>query len=346
MNDLKIISKQELDQLVSKRAGETKLGEVMFTLEEGDWEQLLKATPAKFVLLGVPEDIGVRANFGIGGAHTLWLPALKAIANVQHTVSLQGLAIAVLGAFDFSNWISASEKMETTELRKLVDSIDDVVFPVIKKIADAGKIPIIIGGGHNNAYPILKGISRAKSKAINCISLDAHSDYRAIEGRHSGNGFRYAKMDGYLKRYSVIGLHRNYNSQVIIDEMVSDPDLQLYFYEDLFIEGSVDFRYSIDQAVHFTAGESTGIEVDLDCIERTLASAATPCGMTTADARRFLTRIAQSSDIAYLHITEGSTKMVDGREDIMTAKLVAYLVTDFIRAYTNSPMVYIRQTQL
>lgn len=346
MNDLKIISRQELDALTAERAGETKLGTTMQTLDVDNWEQSLKASTARFVMLGIPEDIGVRANFGIGGTQSLWLPALKAIANVQHTDSLQGNPIAVLGAFDFSDWIAASGNLETAQLRELVSAIDDVVFPVIGKIVEAGKIPIIIGGGHNNAYPILKGTSRAKNKGINCINLDAHSDYRAIEGRHSGNGFRYAKMDGYLKRYSIVGLHRNYNSQAILDEIISDPDIRITFYEDLFIEGNGDFRSSIDQALHFTAGESTGIEIDLDCIERTLASAATPCGITPLQARQFLTWTAQSSDAGYLHITEGSTQMVDGREDVMTAKLVSYLVTDFIRANTNLPTVFIGQTQL
>ncbi len=34
---------------------------------------------------------------------------------------------------------------------------------------------------------------------INSINLDAHSDFRPAEGRHSGNGFRYAEEDGYLQ---------------------------------------------------------------------------------------------------------------------------------------------------
>nr|WP_233167177.1 arginase family protein [Pedobacter sp. ASV2] len=36
-----------------------------------------------------------------------------------------------------------------------------MVFPIIEKIVAAGKVPIVIGGGHNNAYPIIKGSSLA-----------------------------------------------------------------------------------------------------------------------------------------------------------------------------------------
>lgn len=58
--------------------------------------------------------------------------------------------------------------------------------------------PIAIGGGHNNAYPMLKGYSLAKKEKINAINCDPHADFRALEGRHSGNGFSYAVNDGYL----------------------------------------------------------------------------------------------------------------------------------------------------
>jgi len=346
MNELKVISRSELDQMITKRTGETKLGETMQTLDMQTWETNLRSVTAKFVLLGIPEDIGVRANYGVGGAQTMWLPALKAIVNVQETVSLQGSNIALLGYFDFEDWQKETQMAAPEQLRELVSAIDDKVFPVIKAIAEAGKIPIIIGGGHNNAYPILKGMSRAKSQAVNCINLDAHSDYRAIEGRHSGNGFRYAKMDGYLKRYAMVGLHRNYNGQHIIDEITSDPDLHLCFFEDIFLEEKNDFRYAIEQAVRFTAGLCTGIEIDMDCIEYALASAATPSGITATDARRFISRVTHGADVAYLHITEGSSTLADGRTDPTMAKLVAYLATDFIRAYTNRPTVFIRETAL
>src|SRR5688500_17654814 len=120
MSCLKVITAEERDQLVNRRDGETKLGESIFLLEPENWQQSLAASAATFVLLGVPEDIGVRANYGIGGAHTAWPAALKAILNVQDTAGLPGSVIAVLGAFDFSDWMTRSSKMDITELRDTV----------------------------------------------------------------------------------------------------------------------------------------------------------------------------------------------------------------------------------
>jgi formiminoglutamase len=35
---------------------------------------------------------------------------------------------------------------------------------------------------------------------VNAINFDAHSDFRILEGRHSGNGFSYAYEEGFLKK--------------------------------------------------------------------------------------------------------------------------------------------------
>ncbi|HXS37372.1 MAG TPA: formimidoylglutamase [Flavipsychrobacter sp.] len=333
MTHLRIAARSYIDSLINKRPNETKLGEQVNAIHNNEnWEEELIESAAKYVLLGIPEDIGVRANYGLGGTNTLWEPALKAILNVQNTNALDGASILLLGDFDFRDLMQQSLKMDVMQLRELVAKIDEEVAPVIEKIVAARKIPIIIGGGHNNAYPLLQGLSMAKNGSVNCINLDAHSDFRIMEGRHSGNGFHYAKQRGYLNRYTVIGLHQNYNAQNIIDQFVIDIDLLHFFYEDIFLHHKYSFDDCVKAAITHTSGRSTGIELDLDCIEHTLSSAATPCGITSLQARQYITTCANSVDAAYLHIPEGAVHLRNGKEDTYTAKLVAYLVTDFIRA--------------
>src|SRR5690606_2564127 len=115
----------------------------------------------------------------------------------------------------FTKLMERTAGLDAEELRSHVGYIDETVYPLINKIAAAGKIPIVVGGGHNNCFPIIKGISLVTDKPINSINLDAHSDFRQMEGRHSGNGFRYAHREGYLEKYAAIGLHENYNAQEI-----------------------------------------------------------------------------------------------------------------------------------
>lgn len=328
----KLATAGEVASLTNQRAGETKLGERLLTLPAGDWEPLLTESPAKYVLIGIPEDIGVRANGGIGGAHTLWEPFLKAFCNVQHTDMLQGDQVLLLGAFDFSEMMAESLDKDLTTLREMVSQLDNIIYPVIEAVCRAGKLPVVIGGGHNNCYPLLKGAGKAAGRAINCINLDAHSDYRIPEGRHSGNGFRYARLEGYLSRYAIAGLHRNYNSQLVLNDIAEDPDINMSFYEDIFLEAQSGFEDAVMQAIDFTSQAPTGIELDMDCIRQVLSSAATPDGIAAVQARQYLHYCAKEATVAYVHITEGAVALRDGRVDNSVAKLAAYLVSDFLRA--------------
>ena len=338
MSHFKFITPQYIASHTNVREGETKLGEQVTCLQEPGWDALA-ATPAMFVIVGIPEDIGVIANYGVGGTSGFWEPALKALLNVQETDKIKGADILVSGYFDFSEWRRELDGKPISDWRRRVGDIDDAVFPVIEQIVKSGKIPIVIGGGHNNAYPILKGVSRANEKPVNCVNLDAHSDYRRVEGRHSGNGFRYAKMDGYLKRYVMIGLDENYNSKNVLDDMNADKEINYYFFEDIFLHEHTSFSKVLSKATQFLHKRSTGIELDMDRITGMLSSAATPCGVTPVQARQFIIHMAQSVETAYLHIAEGAIRLDHGRDDPLTPKMAAYLITDFVKAARNKRTV-------
>jgi formiminoglutamase len=92
------------------------------------------------------------------------------------------------------------------------------------------------------------------------------------------------------------------------------------------------YQQCIYDALEFTNDAHRGIELDLDCIERVLSSAATPCGISTVQARQYVHLCGQAGKVAYLHLTEGATHLRSGKDDGYTAKLIAYLVMDFIKA--------------
>ena len=326
-----VYDQDQINALISYRDGETKLGERISLAADGNLHETLRNSTARFVLIGIPEDIGVRANGGVGGAHTLWEPALKALLNIQSTTSFTGEELMILGAFNFEDWMDEAAGVDTGTLRELVARIDGEVYPLISLIVAAGKMPIVIGGGHNNAYPILKGASKALARSINCINLDAHSDYRVLEGRHSGNGFRYARTEGYLDKYAIVGLHRNYNSQSIIDTLSADPGMHFSYFDDILHQEQPSFREAVVHAIDHTKQAPTGIELDMDCIAGVLSSAATPSGINSSQARQYLHWCGQDTQVAYLHLTEGAVALRDGRKDVSTAKLAAYLISDFVR---------------
>ena len=349
MKHFKFYSKEDILSLTRVRRFETRLGERLQYLKAGgDWPDVLKQSEAKYVLLGIPEDIGVKANYGVGGTDTAWIPFLSSFLNQKSNDYLRGENILLLGHFDFGDlkFLIENNAYNPEELidayRHAVNMIDEEVESMLKQIASCKKIPIVIGGGHNNSYPIIKGVAKGLHKAeliplsqINCINLDAHADYSVSEGRHSGNGFRYAEEDGYLGKYCIVGLHENYISQNVLMDVHNNPFVDYISYEEIFIHERKNFIQAVAHATGFTEDTMTGIELDLDCIENTLSSAATPSGINALLARQYINFAATDAKVAYLHICEGATQMNDGRKDESTGKLISYLVSDFIKAHAQ-----------
>ncbi len=348
MKHFKLYNKTDIFSVTHIRKFETKLGEIVQCGNGSDLEDAISSTQAPYVIIGIPEDIGVKANNGIGGADSCWFSFLDSFLNIQSNDFLSGEQIFVAGHFDFTkvkNLINANaatneEKMEA--YRHAVNMIDDEVEEIVKIISQHKKIPIIVGGGHNNAYPAIKGSAKGLFKAdllqlaqINCINLDTHADYRPLEGRHSGNAFRYADEDGYLKKYCMVCIHENYLQQNTLMDIVSSPFIECITYEDIFIREKKNFIQAVSHATSYTDDEYTGIELDLDSIENVLSSAMTPCGITTLHARQYISLVANNSKIAYVHICEGATKLENGETNMETGKLISYLVSDFIKAHQN-----------
>lgn len=346
MKHFKFYSKADILSLTKVRKFETRIGErVQFLKSGGEWPEVMINASAKYVIIGIPEDIGVKGNLGTGGADTNWLPFLNSFLNIQSNDFLSGEEILVLGHFDFGDlkYLIENTAYNQDELldayRHAVNTIDEEVENILKVIAAAGKIPVIVGGGHNNAYPIMKGVSKGLHKSertqlaqINCINVDAHADYKTMEGRHSGNAFRYAENDGYLGKYSIIGLHENYVQQNVLMDLYQNPFIHYNSFEDIFLREKMNFTQAVSQAVSFTEDSFTGIELDMDSIEDALSSACTPCGISSLQARQYIHFTATHAKVAYLHICEGACQLAGGEKDESTGKLISYLVTDFIKA--------------
>jgi formiminoglutamase len=338
MEHVVIYRREDLSSVIQRRGGEEKLGEKMAFLQE---EEGLEALPSysargvRFVLLGIPESIGPMANHGKCCTEFGWKVFLDAFVNMQSNRFLTGGNILCLGHVDTKGLNAAASSLSpidpeyTQKLRTLCSKLDDMVWPVIESIAYAGLVPVVIGGGHNNAYPILKGLSKGPqySLGLQSVNCDPHADFRPLEGRHSGNGFSYAYAEKCLRRYFVLGLHENYNSEKVITEIETSPDLDY---------SSFDFQFDIDshiqKATDFLgrAELPVGIEVDMDSIINMPSSATTPSGFRVEEVRRFVRAMASRFKPAYLHLPEGAP--VPGTSDETRAgKTLAYLALDFVK---------------
>jgi formiminoglutamase len=165
------------------------------------------------VLIGFPQDEGVRRNHGRPGAAAApaairtWLYRLTPWDAV-HAVDLAALRLLDVGDV------------------RIVGNLEDsqrALAEVVAAILRIGAVPIILGGGHETAYGHYLGyVLAGRDTAI--LNLDAHLDVRPYPGDlgHSGSPFRQAHEHPARPlrgdRYAVLGAqphavsreHQNY----------------------------------------------------------------------------------------------------------------------------------------
>lgn len=340
MENLKIFNANDLARLTQHRSGEVKFGEKILTVpkDENPFE-FIKNCEANFVLLGLPEDIGVKANFGRVGTASAFHSTLKSLVNFQHNKFCKGRELIALGEINFSEEMEIASNLDATikedrkQLFKLVEKIDKEVSHIICNIIKTGKIPIIIGGGHNNAYGNIKGLALAKGKSVNAINFDAHTDFRIMEGRHSGNGFTYAFEDGFLKKYFIFGLHENFVSKSVFHTLKSISERVKYnTYEEIAVRKEKSFSTELTTALKFVGDTSFGLELDLDAIPGIHSSAMTLSGFSVEKARHFIHFFGKEENVGYLHICEGAPDLDDSSNNHLTGKLIATMIVDFIKS--------------
>lgn len=341
MENLKVYSKDLVLKLTRKRSGEAKVGETV-NATTGNWREDIKNSNSKFVVVGIPEDIGVRANYGRGGANTAFKPALESFLIQQDNHFFNAQSVFILGEVNVDDLmekathLDAKNKNDILKLRELTALIDERVSNVIKELILLNKIPIVIGGGHNNAYGNIKGVANALNKKVNVINCDAHLDFRQLEGRHSGNGFSYAFEDNFINKYAVLCMHEQYNSKQALDKFINNTT-RLFFnsYESVFVREDIDFLTAIKQCIGFVTDEICGVEIDLDAITNVPSSAKTSSGISPVQARQYVYNCAKNLNVAYLHIAEGAPVLSHIKADNKTGKLIAYLISDFIKGFEN-----------
>ena len=338
MNNLQIITSEMLNRITTKRAGETKFFEdAKYLSHPSHLASTLEDSEVKFVLFGIKEDIGVLANNGQPGAKDTWGVALKFLLNLQSNQFTNPSNVLLLGHLDFSELYDALPSIQPDQLqdtyRNYVEQIDQCVTQLVCEIVKAGKIPIIIGGGHNNAYGAIKGTALALDSKINTLNFDAHTDLRALEGRHSGNGFSYALEEGYLNRYFIFGVHENYTSKEILNYIkASKSKIKFNTFEDLIVRKKITFKKASKKAIDFISNTKFGIEIDCDAIQNIPSSAQTPSGFSVNQTRRFVHYFGNHPNATYLHICEAATTGKDSQTNAQTGKLLSYLITDFMNA--------------
>ncbi|HDS00764.1 MAG TPA: arginase [candidate division Zixibacteria bacterium] len=269
---------------------------------------------ADFVLLGCPQDEGVRRNKGRVGAKDGPCAIRKALYkfSVPEKVGFCEL-------FDLGD----------TNVEGSLEEIHDRQHIIVKKILEDGKRLVILGGGNDISYPDCSALAEISNDLL-VFNIDSHFDVREENIRHSGTPYRQLLDEKQIlpeRLYEMAG-----------KEIVNSPEYRRYLdetgahvypLEELRSKGMKEtFRNILNE----NKSEHIFWGFDLDSVQAQDApgvSAGYPIGLT-AEEICYIAKIAGSDRRSQiLELTELNPKY-DIHE--RTAKLASMMILYYLDA--------------
>jgi formiminoglutamase len=253
--------------------------------------------PGRVVIVGFPQDEGVRRNGGRAGAAeapaairqqlyrlTPWEPRGKVDLRLSPPLDLGDVRIGV--------------DLETSQV-----ALGEVVAQLLRR----GLVPLVLGGGHETAYGTFLGYVGA-GRPVGIINLDAHLDVRPSEtGRgHSGSPFRQAldHPSQLLRLYICMGaqpfcvspVHARYVRErggLIIWQDQADGMLTDQFDSEIYGQSFGD------EAIHVSLDADVVCAADVPGV-----SAVNPVGLTGEEVLTCVARAGNCHRVASFELVE------------------------------------------
>ena len=138
---------------------------------------------AEVVVVGCPQDEGVRRNRGRAGAARA--PAEIRAALYRYTVSE---AHKHLRLFDAGN-VKLGETLEETH---------ETLHEVVRQLLTDGKRVVVLGGGNDVSYPDCSALAKVAGRVL-AFNVDRHLDVRTDTPRNSGTPYRQLLEEGWIE---------------------------------------------------------------------------------------------------------------------------------------------------
>lgn len=288
-----------------------RLGDKVFFKEE-DYPS------AHFVILGCPEDEGVKRNRGRPGASKSPGEIRKFLYRLTYNTSLQRLKIFDLGD------IRVEKTLEETHER---------LQKVVRKLIEDGKIAIILGGGNDISYPDCAALAEVKKNVL-VFNIDKHFDVRDLSPRNSGTAYRQLLDSGLVdpRKFYEMGSEPFFNSPVY-RKYLEKKGAHIFELDQMREKGVESLFRRIISDNEFKA---IFWGFDLDAVRESDApgvSASCPTGLTAKEAIDICRLAGELTEAGILEFTEVNPEVdIDGR----TSKLTAILIHTFLSAQGES----------
>ena len=279
--------------------------------DEADYEN------AEIVILGCPQDEGVRRNNGRQGAAI----APSAIREQFYKLTPFNIKKRVFDPGDVRIGATLEETHETHRAT------------VIQLLQD-GKRLIVIGGGNDISYP--DGVAMADVFGRDnwiAINVDSHLDVRVADQRNSGTPYRQLLEEGYLppNRFFEVGYQTHLCSPIYY-EYIRQLGVQRISLELLRsrAESDVELKELIKQKfIRHSNSLSVFFGFDIDVVrsaDAPGASSPSPLGLRAGELIQLVKYAASLANTRMIEFSEVNPKFdIDNR----TTKLVAIAMHRF-----------------
>jgi formiminoglutamase len=269
-----------------------------------------KYKEAEIVILGCPQDEGVRRNHGRIGAEF----APDKIREQFYKLTNFGIKTKI---FDIGNTI----------IQHTLEETHDVHTKIVSQVLSDKKRLIVLGGGNDLSYADGCGMAEFFGQNWLAVNVDAHFDVRKAEVRNSGTPYRQLLEEGLLKpsNFYEVAYQIQANSPIYFDYL-QQLGVNLISLELLRSQESVDVKLRDllkEKFVRQTSNLNIFFGFDIDAIRSSDApgtSAPSPIGLRSGE---FLTLVNFAANLTNTQIIEFTEVNPVFDIDDRTTKLVA-----------------------
>jgi formiminoglutamase len=301
------------------RPDDPRLGEVVVFWSGEPYVPL----PGQAVLLGFPQDEGVRRNHGRCGAAEAPGQIRTFLYRLTAADPRSGCSLRQVRPIDMGN-VRITGGLEQSQ---------DALAEVVADLLTCGAVPIVLGGGHETAYGHYLGYVRA-GLPVGIVNIDAHLDVRPlIDGQgHSGSPFRQAMehpeqpLPG--SRYVCLGAQPHAVSLAHSDYVQQRGGVIGWRDE---VRGSLGSFFSRESERFQVAGCRLYLSLDADVIqvsEMPGVSAPNSLGLAGAEVLSLVEQAGRSSGVSSFDLVEINPRF---DRDSQSSRWAALAICHFLR---------------
>lgn len=281
-----------------------RLGEIV-RREHNDYET------AEVVIIGCPQDEGVRRNQGRPGA----ADAPTAIRRQFYKLTPFRIVRRI---FDLGDVLLGDALEETHDRHR----------EVVRQVLEDGKLVIVLGGGNDISYPDGRAMAECfGAKNWIAVSVDSHLDVRIAEQRNSGTPYRQLLDEGLLEPglFYQVGFQTHLCSPVYYD-YIRNLGVHRIGLDMLRSRDAIDteIKEQIRQNfINHSESFSAFFGFDIDAVRASDAPGASAPSPTGLRAGEFIRLVQYAASLSNTRLIEFSEVNPNFDVDDRTAKLVA-----------------------